>query len=866
MAEFKVRTKGNSSPKDKPRVYFVCHPDDFEGSFDRICEDVFNTHSCAIFYTEDMSEPLDQMNIEVDLGRMNLFLVPVTYKLMCEDNRAMSVDIAFAKERNIPILTFMMETGLDTIYSLPKNFGERQYLNPNSTDATEVSYADKLKLALQLRLISGDTLKRIRDAFDAYIFLSYRKKDRRYANELMRIIHAIPGCRDIAIWYDEFLTPGESFLTDIEGAMEKSELFALLVTPSILEDGNFVMREEYPAARRAGMKILPTEMEDTDHGKLSENFDGIPDPVRSSDEKFCEEMRLVIKDLSNSENDGDPEHNYLIGLAYLHGIDVETDVERGIELITLAAEAGHLKAMESLYFGYADGRNLPINYDEALKWAERIYNFYAEKNGEGDTDTISWLNNRATVLHKMGNYKESIEILEEAVNSYLDHHEKYSADDDFLVVINNLGAIYVKIGRYVEARSFLEMTYELCKSVVGEDSFITVNCMNNLATAYSYSGDDEKACEMLERVCEIFTDMLGSDNINTIRSFNNLAYVYDKMGRYERALEIKTQACEAYKSILGENHPETIVALSNLAASYLNLDQDEKALKMLYDLSNTAMVVLGNEHPEALNIIHLLAKAFSKVGDYSSSLRLGKYVYSSRCKAIGENHPDTLDAMVTLVSAAGNLGYYKEAIDMGEIVCAELTALYGKEHPKTLSSLDDLSSYYELGGNPEKALELKERVYSSYIKIFGEEDIRTAEVLNGIGVIKVRLMKYDEALGIFERAYAFYCRLLGEEHDNTVNALNNIAFVCCQLEDYERAATLQEKVIEIYGRTLGEKSHQYANAKNNISVSYYNLGRIVDAILAAQTAYSILRELFGDDNEHTEHALSNLNYLLGNIK
>ena len=43
-----------------------------------------------------------------------------------------------------------------------------------------------------------------RHAFDAYIFLSYRKKDRRYANELMRLIHNNPECRDIAIWFDEF--------------------------------------------------------------------------------------------------------------------------------------------------------------------------------------------------------------------------------------------------------------------------------------------------------------------------------------------------------------------------------------------------------------------------------------------------------------------------------------------------------------------------------------------------------------------------------------------------------------------------------------------------------------------------------------
>ena len=193
MAEFKVRTNGGADPHDKPRVYFCCHPDDFDRYFDKICEDVFKTHNPAIYYTEDMSEPLDETNINVDLGRMNLFLVPITFRLMNEPCRAMAVDIAYAKEKNIPILPFMMESGIDEIYSLPKNFGERQYLSPFSSDTTGISYESKLENYLKSILISDKMAKRVRAAFDAYIFLSYRKKDRRYADELMRIIHNIPG-------------------------------------------------------------------------------------------------------------------------------------------------------------------------------------------------------------------------------------------------------------------------------------------------------------------------------------------------------------------------------------------------------------------------------------------------------------------------------------------------------------------------------------------------------------------------------------------------------------------------------------------------------------------------------------------------
>ena len=78
------------------------------------------------------------------------------------------------------------------------------------------------------RNISDELAQRIRAAFDAYIFLSYRKKDRRYANELMKLIHKNPECRDIAVWYDEFLPPGDSFKQSIEKILKDSILILSL--------------------------------------------------------------------------------------------------------------------------------------------------------------------------------------------------------------------------------------------------------------------------------------------------------------------------------------------------------------------------------------------------------------------------------------------------------------------------------------------------------------------------------------------------------------------------------------------------------------------------------------------------------------
>ena len=126
MAEFKLKTKNESQIKDKPRVYFTCHPADFDKYFERVAADLFLSQDCAVFYTEDLSEQLSDENLSLDINRMNLIVVPVTAALLDGDNRAMSVDIPHAMRQGIPVLPIMMEDGILGMYSAEDRFGNRQ--------------------------------------------------------------------------------------------------------------------------------------------------------------------------------------------------------------------------------------------------------------------------------------------------------------------------------------------------------------------------------------------------------------------------------------------------------------------------------------------------------------------------------------------------------------------------------------------------------------------------------------------------------------------------------------------------------------------------------------------------------------------
>lgn len=447
MAIIKVKTKNKRDIERKPRIFFSCHPNDFQQYFGVICEHIFKTHDCAIYYTENMSDTIAEEDKATDLGRNNLLVIPISYNLLTTPNRAMDEDFPYAVKEHIPVLPIMMESNLDELYSSPLRFGELQYLNPLSADSTEIAYEEKLKKHLDSVLISDENAKRVRAAFDAYIFLSYRKKDRGYANELMRIIHGIPEYRNIAIWFDEFLTPGESFIKNIEQVLNACKLFALLVTPRLLERiidengnerDNYVMGVELPAAQKLkankNIDIIAVEMENTDHNALAAA--GIVNCITPSNkDTFTSHLVSYISRFGIIPKHDDPTRNYLIGLAYLDGIDIEVDRNRGYRLIKEAADQSYPEAMAKLVSMYTDGVGVSRNTSSALEWSKKLGEYYFNEVFTTEGDVKSPL----TIAELFSHYKDH--YWESAIKHFLIKADKVLSLSAILALFEQLMAL-----------------------------------------------------------------------------------------------------------------------------------------------------------------------------------------------------------------------------------------------------------------------------------------------------------------------------------------------------------------------------------------------------------------------------------------
>lgn len=602
---------GVKNIKDRPKVYFCCHPEDFDFCFGVISKDILSKQKCTIWYAEDLTARREREYLE-DLKQMQLFVLPVTSRLLYKDSFALSVEFSFAVENHIPVLPIMMESFLEEDFN--KKCGDLQFLDKFSNDSTAISYDEKLEKFLKDVLVGDEQAKKIRDAFDAYIFLSYRKKDRYEAQKLMKLIHKNDFCRDIAIWYDEFLTPGEDFNENIADALNKSRLFALAVTPNLVNERNYVQTTEYPMAKEAGKVILPVELVETDRELLQSFFADIPPAVNVKDEyAFVSILRYAVNFGLIEERERTPAHNFLIGLAYLGGIDVEVDFEKALELITSSAEAGIVEAVDKLVQMYRTGMGVKREYYTAIKWHEKKCELLKIEYKENPS--LDLLNQLCTEYIVCGDYYSEISLFSEAV-------EKYS-EIFFLVVSNNftdedhiltryMAVSYERIGT-VRMRSMdysaAEINYRksmgLSERLVYE--FGMVDLQRDLAVCYYKMGVAFAGLKKLQEAMIYYKKAYDADSAlskNTEDSHilgalswdcTGIAGILEKQGDLQGALVYYMKALEIRERLYSEsNSVQNSMDLSICYNDFGCILANQERLKEAKEYCNKAIVISEN--------------------------------------------------------------------------------------------------------------------------------------------------------------------------------------------------------------------------------------------------------------------------------
>ena len=828
---FSYRTRGNARPFGKPKVFFTCHPGDFATWFDPICEDLFRNSNCAVYYTRDPSAHIESASDLVSLERMNLLVVPVTNRLLLEASRAMD-DVRLARKKRIPILPILCEEVPSKLYAAPENFGELQYLDKVGVDPTAIGYDTKLRDHLEAVLFDDKKADLIRQAFDARIFLSYRKKDRVFANELMRTIHSDPQREGIAIWFDEYLALGESFEHSIDENLEQSDLFALLVTPSVLEmtDGepNYVMRVEYPKARSLDKPIVAVEMRKTDAGSLAAAYPGLPECFDLRQGVPRRRFLKRVGELARSTQSPDPMRDYLLGGAYLYGIDVERNPDKALQLIKSAAVNGLPAAMQELAYMYHFGVGVAPNSKQEIRWAAKLKDYNSSHYGAYSPESRQSHYGLAVAYLQGGQYEKACDLLEELYEECrVAPSETGPKTSD---VLTDFVSAMLLLGRYEEALKRSRELLDILSADPNADIRRVSVATNNHAWILQRLGRNADALKLLKEDYERIVERYGDRVPHALLLLRNIAAITLALSSTDDSLkdQARSLAAKAYDlhvSVLGEEDQQTIQALSTKGDTLQSVNPKE-ALACHEKAYKVSERTLGASHPVTLDYkshyVLSLCNAHRGLDDEKSILRKAietlREIHDTQVRILGRDHRDTLFTLDTLgrtyLVEGSEENVAKARTVLGEAYAAQREVL-GDTHPNTLSTqrllqrLERKDTPSRQGSSSARTVQSK-HAHEELRHLYGDDDRRTFSAL------------YEEANAYYNEAYEKQSRalfqkthdllqetyerqhdLLGEDDPDTLRTLRRIAGTLIFLDKEKEAAEVFKRVHALQSERLG---------------------------------------------------------------
>lgn len=512
------KTRGESSPQGKPRVFFSCHPDDFSIYFDEIAKEILSRQNCAIWYlSKDIYILTDdqQENLFSQLSQMQLIVMPITTNLLTMESISISVIRPFAKKHHIPLLLLMEEDGLETGY---KNyFGDLQFLDPHANDPTEIPYDTKMTIYLN-NILVGDE-EEIRKLVAMYhdgkgVARDYNKSiewqeklvallEKKYETEENEenYVNLINEICDLGDRYEEI------------GNLEK----AYACNKKIQRIANRGIKKYYGDRRdlvlsydRLGNILIKL-------GKLDE--------AKNYYSKGLKLSQSIYEETGTSEARRDLSIYYLhmgelyVKLGKLN--DAKEYYRKDLDLsLTLYKETNTLKSC----------RDLSISY-------ERI----------GD---IAW---------KLGQLNDALNIYKKVHSlNYKIHKETGTLEScqDLIISYSKMGDVAVELKRMDEAREYYSKGLDLNQSIYEKSD--TIKSRDDLAVSYSQMGFISKSLGRLEEAehyyCRYF-DLVQSLSEVTVplESRQDLASSYYTMSQIEKQLGNFDAAEQYYKKYIESN-------------------------------------------------------------------------------------------------------------------------------------------------------------------------------------------------------------------------------------------------------------------------------------------------------------------------
>ena len=434
------------------------------------------------------------------------------------------------------------------------------------------------------------------------------------------------------------------------------------------------------------------------------------------------------------------------------------------------------------------------------------------------------------------------------------------------ITYNNMGSVYLEIGKYNEAIEMYEKALLIRRNVFGEQSADVATTYNNIGTVYECI-DCQKAIPYLQKALYI-RQKLAECSTDVAISFNNISSAYlrlhlckelskDKLQQVKHYLE---KAIQIQLKLVGEKNENTAIFYNNLGTvcGYL---LEYKEAKSCFEKSleiNTSLFI--ENHPSIASNYLCLGEMYQELCDFTKSIYYTQRALNIRIAIYGHNDFRVADLYIMLGRSYIDL----DKTDMALSYFSEGLKIYERKDDSVMvkSSISDIYNdigfcFYKQNNNEqaivyyEKAIELQKELMSQ--NTFNEGFY--AILINNIA--RAYFMKGDYSLSYsYQReALEMQIKLYGENNINTARSFNNIGLIFTEQGEFDKALALLKKGLEIRVSLIGDNRLDVADSYTNIGDLYYKMQKYDEALEQFGKAYEIYECIF-DKNSNKCEALS----------
>ena len=342
--------------------------------------------------------------------------------------------------------------------------------------------------------------------------------------------------------------------------------------------------------------------------------------------------------------------------------------------------------------------NLQINIGQYDKATDNLYEAISIMRESKVDEALGYFAATLITEAKLLSIKGEFDEAEENIyrSDRMKNRGLLTTETSGLDYIDDLGGLYLNIGRYADAEDALSESLKEKSVQFGPNSRHLNAPLILTAKLNLIKGDYTEAEQLARRANTITIDIFGEESSKIVPSILQLADVYITIGDFDKSEALLKNAIRIQKNKFGEEHIDVAKSTSRLALVYFFQERPlTQVIPLFQEAERIIELKLGSDNPTYAEILKNMAIANIASGNYtlaSSYLSQAEAIWSTK---IGKRNN------INAASAAvlkGDIFYrqkdYSQAERFYENARKQYEKVFSESHPEFVKVQSKLSKTY----------------------------------------------------------------------------------------------------------------------------------------------------------------------------